>query len=100
MNEPWVETIRRETGLVEHVCKHGVGHPAHGSVHWMELHGIKDMGIHGCDGCCMEKDWIIADLKASTEIANTHIKKLVEKIKRIGYTMVGGKDGHCTCKKT
>lgn len=78
---PWVSTIRRETGLVEHICKHGVGHPAYGSCHWLKLNGIKDMGVHGCDGCCSDANWIIADLKESVEIANSllYLKNQKEK---------------------
>jgi len=71
--KPWVSTIRRASGLVEHICKCGVGHPAYGSVHWMELHGRKTMGVHGCCGCCQDKDWQIADLKEGVEIANKNI---------------------------
>jgi hypothetical protein len=42
-----VDQIIRESGAVEDVCKHGVGHP--------NLEYLKDFpknGIHGCDGCC------------------------------------------------
>ena len=68
--KPWVKTIRRETGLVEHICKHGVGHPAIGSVHWMKLNGVNGMEVHGCDGCCNTKEWRDADLLEGLEIAN------------------------------
>ena len=60
--KPWTQTIRRESGLVEHICRHGVGHPALGSVHWMELNGVECMGIHGCDGCCHDIEWKLADV--------------------------------------
>lgn len=59
---------RRETGLVEHTCPHGIGHPNPGSALWIaEAHMIErrakgddgdqdDLesawGTHGCDGCC------------------------------------------------
>ena len=33
---PWKKTIRRENGLIEHICKHGCGHPAAGHMH--EVH--------------------------------------------------------------
>ena len=38
---------------VEDICQHGVGHP---NLHWLD--GQKDAyaGIHGCDGCCQQKD--------------------------------------------
>jgi hypothetical protein len=32
------KTIRRETGLIEHICEHGCGHPNAGSVQYMEYH--------------------------------------------------------------
>ncbi len=52
------QTIRRETGLVEHVCEHGVGHPNHGSIIWMEENmGQDSWGVHGCDGCCKHDDF-------------------------------------------
>jgi hypothetical protein len=66
------QTIRRETGLIEHVCEHGVGHPNAGSVQYMEYmnQALDEYGdldfpsipsepylksswwVHGCDGCC------------------------------------------------
>jgi hypothetical protein len=53
----WI-TIRRETGLVEHVCEHNVGHPNAGSILWMqESTGQDGWGIHGCDGCCQHDDF-------------------------------------------
>ncbi len=52
--------LRRETGLVEGICEHGVGHPLPGSVEWMDAHahpGAKGTwGVHGCDGCCGRED--------------------------------------------
>jgi hypothetical protein len=71
---PWVNTIRRESGLVEHICQHGTGHPAYGSVHWLGLHGIEGMGVHGCCGCCRDYKWVIADLRRGVEIANKILK--------------------------
>lgn len=46
-------TITRETGLIEHVCVHGVGHPDPESA--KELG--EGWGIHGCDGCCSRNDF-------------------------------------------
>lgn len=40
----------RETGLVERLCEHGIGHPDPDSVAFFKRHGI-DLSIHGCDGC-------------------------------------------------
>lgn len=42
----------RESGLIERMCKHGVGHPDPDSVTWFQRHGLEGFGIHGCDGCC------------------------------------------------
>lgn len=67
---PWVRTIRRETGLIEHICKHGVGHPATGSVHWMELNGQTRFDVHGCDRCCQTPEWRLADALEGQRIAN------------------------------
>lgn len=62
----WI-TIRRETGLVEHVCEHNVGHPNHGSALWLAeayeiegddvFDGYAARLIHGCDGCCAREDF-------------------------------------------
>jgi len=38
----------RETGLVEDVCEHGVGHP---NRHYLRTHPWASE-VHGCDGCC------------------------------------------------
>lgn len=45
------QTIR-ESGLVEDVCDHGIGHP---NAQWLAKHdpkGKKGFNVHGCDGCC------------------------------------------------
>ena len=50
-----VQQIVRLSGLVEDVCKHGVGHP---NKKFLDLHPKmreNGYGIHGCDGCCHEK---------------------------------------------
>jgi len=50
-----VHQITRETGLLEDICEHGVGHP---NLQWIreykerEPERGKHIGIHGCDGCC------------------------------------------------
>lgn len=68
--KPWVQTIHRETGLVEHICEHGVGHPAAASVHWLKIHGFDGYEVHGCDGCCQSAEWRIADATEGYERAN------------------------------
>lgn len=52
----WSEGLLiRETGLIEHVCKHGVGHPDPRSSAWHDEkrnHKSGTWSVHGCDGCC------------------------------------------------
>ena len=50
-----IKQITRETGLIEDICKHGVGHP---NIEWLKLHdpeGKLAFSVHGCDGCCSKK---------------------------------------------
>ena len=48
----WAKTqIIRETGLVEDICKCGVGHPNREFLKKNEDYS----GIHGCCGCCHKK---------------------------------------------
>jgi hypothetical protein len=45
----------RETGLIERLCKHGVGHPDPDSAaYWDRVYGHESgtWMMHGCDGCC------------------------------------------------
>jgi hypothetical protein len=47
-----VRQVVRESGLVEDVCIHGVGHP---NKEWLNINdpdGKKGFGIHCCCGCC------------------------------------------------
>ncbi len=63
---------RRETGLVEHVCEHGVGHPNYYSAvrlyresddYQEDLKNAHPDGdqsafhFHGCDHCCQREDF-------------------------------------------
>lgn len=51
----WPMNIRLDNrALTERICEHGVGHPDPDSVAFFERHGVKSMGVHGCDGCCRE----------------------------------------------
>lgn len=46
---------RRETGLLEAICEHGVGHPIPESAKFMATANKQDEWVwtmHGCDGCC------------------------------------------------
>lgn len=48
----WTKTIRA-SGLLEHVCEHGVGHPDPASAATLG----DGYSIHGCDGCCGRDDF-------------------------------------------
>lgn len=78
---PWVRTIRRESGLVENICTHGVGHPAAGSAHFQYLirgHEEETWDTHGCDGCCQDLTWKMLDLKEGLRIANRIIVQMMQ----------------------
>ncbi len=53
---------RRETGLLEQFCEHGIGHPTLASAKEVARrygHPVETWLTHGCDGCCqsgMEDD--------------------------------------------
>jgi len=81
MNQPWARTIRRESGLVENICKCGIGHPAAASVHWMKLNGNEVMGVHGCCGCCHDPEWKLADATEGYKIANEIIMEYIRALK-------------------
>lgn len=46
-----INQIIRETGLVEDICKCGVGHPNREFLSKNKGYS----GIHGCCGCCSKK---------------------------------------------
>lgn len=53
----WPITLRN-TGLMERVCEHNVGHPDPDSLAWLDRNYERERGTdsglwsHGCDGCC------------------------------------------------
>lgn len=51
-----IKQITRASGLIEDICKHGVGHP---NKAYLQSHPEQTkrqaLGVHGCDGCCQEK---------------------------------------------
>lgn len=47
-----VRQVLRASGLVEDICKHGVGHPNRTWLRKHDPYGKKGFGVHGCDGCC------------------------------------------------
>lgn len=47
-----VQQYGRVGGLVEDICRHGIGHP---NPEWLAENdptGKRHLDIHGCDGCC------------------------------------------------
>lgn len=44
---------RNDTGVLERICEHGVGHPDHDSALYNEETGNRHLNVHGCDGCCL-----------------------------------------------
>lgn len=60
--KPWWAThqVERESGVVEDVCKHGVGHP---NKAWLKAHD--GVAVHGCCGCCSLPDKEPVDGKVS-----------------------------------
>jgi hypothetical protein len=47
----WPMNIR-ETGLIERMCPHGIGHPDPDSAAYFG----DGWDIHGCDGCCFREE--------------------------------------------
>ncbi len=81
------QVIRRETGLLEGICDHGIGHPLYASADWVarslhpeakdeELDAHRNAWmVHGCCGiCCWDHEWQISLLEESVRIANNIIK--------------------------
>jgi hypothetical protein len=70
-----VDQITRETGLVEDICKHGIGHPNDAYM----LKHPKANSVHGCDGCCSPKPTysgeVLPDLKVAVEKLNKQMEK-------------------------
>lgn len=55
----------RETGLVEWICSHGVGHPLYPSAERVAAkhgHLVHTWMLHGCDGCCNSEEFKKAEL--------------------------------------
>ena len=52
--------LLRETGLIEHICEHGVGHPCPDSAaYYGRLYKQDDAYmVHGCDGCCFQMEGV------------------------------------------
>ena len=63
--------IRRESGLLEATCIHGIGHPIAESVRSLDAFGLVGSrgtwGTHGCDGCCSPRG-AIATIAKTDEV--------------------------------
>lgn len=44
--------FRGDTGVMERICNHGIGHPDPDGMHYWRARGDDWAGVHGCDGCC------------------------------------------------
>jgi hypothetical protein len=50
----WPTNWREDRGLMERICKCGVGHPDPDDIQHKILNGMSpSMVVHGCCGCCM-----------------------------------------------
>lgn len=50
----WEMNWRSDTGVMERICSHGVGHPDPDHMAYVRSlkAGLEWQGTHGCDGCC------------------------------------------------
>ena len=53
----WPLNYRNDRGMMERICKHGVGHPDPDYLAYIEREGwdLEAYSTHGCDGCCREE---------------------------------------------
>ena len=59
----WPTHWRDDRGLMERLCKHGIGHPDPDDLAFKKRNSLPDAkGIHGCDGCCNEKTFQTKEL--------------------------------------
>lgn len=47
----WPLNWRADRRIMERICLHGIGHPDPD-----QLPMLQGMGMHGCDGCCVDDD--------------------------------------------
>lgn len=48
----WPLNWRQDTGVIERICPHGIGHPDPDDAEYNIRRGKAHMTMHGCDGCC------------------------------------------------
>jgi hypothetical protein len=54
----WPLNWRADTGVMERICEHGVGHPDPDHLDYarsLDATRAEGQAIHGCDGCCWSK---------------------------------------------
>lgn len=54
----WPTHWRGDRGIMERICKHGVGHPDPDDLAFRVANGEDELtgALHGCCGCCIEKE--------------------------------------------
>lgn len=62
----WPLHFRDDRGIMERICKCGVGHPDPDDLAFRLKKGSTDTGIHGCCGCCMPGVTVILKDKKPT----------------------------------
>lgn len=52
----WPLNWRSDSGVMERICPHGVGHPDPDHMDYVISldRGLEYQGVHGCDGCCRD----------------------------------------------
>lgn len=50
----WRTLWRGDRGFMERICPHGIGHPDPDDLAYHKSIG-QDVGVHGCDGCCVSR---------------------------------------------
>ncbi len=56
----WPTNWRGDRGIMERICPHGIGHPDPDDI---RIVNEDDLGIHGCDGCCIPIKFVTKALK-------------------------------------
>lgn len=51
----WPQVWRGDKSTMERKCPHGIGHPDPDDLAYHESRGVTWVGVHGCDGCCVDR---------------------------------------------
>lgn len=60
----WPQNWRADKGIMERLCRHGVGHPDPDD---LIVKARPWAAVHGCDGCCQYGEDFVDDLDTSLE---------------------------------